>query len=618
MVQRVSGWSSSMDLVTLRSAYRDRTTRPTEVIEAVLAAASACPTGGIWTHLRDSEDLRSEARAIERAHAAGPLPPLYGVPFAVKDSIDVAGSPTTLACPDFAYVARTSAPVIDLLRAAGALFVGKTNLDQFATGLVGVRSPYGIPTNPFDPRYVTGGSSSGSAAAVARGQVAFALATDTAGSGRVPAAFNNVVGLKPSRGLLSTTGLVPACRTVDCMSILALTCEDAREVAAVAAAFDPADPFSRREASQFRWSRDAARTVGRVAVPRSEDLVFDDDPTRRAFERACEDLGAMGLTLEPLDMAPFYEAGKLLYGGPWVAERLAGLESFMGEHPTSVLPVIRSILAEGQRYRATDAFRAIHRLAELRRAVESLWSRVDVLAVPSVPSHPRIDDVLADPIEQNARLGRYTTFANLLDLAAVAVPCGFREDRLPAGITFLGPWGSDATLLSLGTAFHRRTGAPLGAGQWQHPPEGAAGPSAPDDSLLLAVVGAHLAGEPLNGQLTDRGARLVRTIRTSPDYKLVALAGTRPPKPGLLRIGKGEGSRIELEVWAMPPETVGSFLAGVPSPLSLGTVDLEDGTRVHGFLCEAHATAGAEDISSFGGWRAYLAHLGANRANRKP
>jgi allophanate hydrolase len=391
------------------------------------------------------------------------------------------------------------------------------------------------------------------------------------------------------------------------MTVLALTCEDAREVAAVATSFDPVDPFSRHEASQFQWSSAPEPRLHRVAIPREEDLTFGDDHARRAFERACRGLEAIGLTIEPVNMEPFYEAGKLLYGGPWIAERLSGLEGFMESHPASIFPVIRTILAEGAPYRATDAFRAIHRLAELKRAIEPLWTRFDAVVVPSVPSHPRIEEVLADPIRQNARLGRYTTFANLLDLAAVAVPGGFREDGLPSGVTFLGPWGSDGPLLTLGSAFHRRSRVPLGATHWPYPEEVPPAASVtPAGCLPLSVVGAHLKGQPLNGQLTERGAWLLRTTRTSPDYRLVALAGTRPPKPGLLRSDNGAGSRIELEVWAMPLGAVGSFLAGVPSPLALGTIALEDGSTVHGFLCEAHAAAGAEDISPFGGWRAYL------------
>lgn len=598
--------SWKLDIASLRRAYREGETTPAKVIDSVLSAISNEPAEGIWIHLRTAGDLEAEARALESKYSRDALPPLYGVPFGVKDSIDVAGVPTTVACPDYAYVPAKSATVVERLRQAGAIVVGKTNLDQFATGLVGVRSPYGITPNPFHASYVTGGSSSGSAAAVTRGQVTFAIATDTAGSGRVPAAFNNIVGLKPSRGLLSATGLVPACQSIDCMTVLALTCEDAREVAAIASAFDADDPFSHPAASQFQWRSGALGAGLRAGIPREQDLVFGDEATRRAFDRACAGLEAMGVTVERVNMAPFYEAGQLLYRGPWIAERLAGMEKFVKDCPGSLLPVIRSILADGEQYRATDTFRGIHRLAVLKRTIEPLWQRLDALVVPTVPSHPRISEVLADPIEQNARLGRYTTFANLLDLAGVSVPSWFRDDGLPSGITFLGPWGRDARLLTLAGAFHRHAAVPLGATGWPQPGEPAES-LPPPGFMPLAVVGAHLSGQPLNHQLTDRGALLLRTARTSPNYRLYALPGTRPPKPGLVRVASGGGgAAIELEVWAVPSSEVGPFLAGVGAPLAIGSVELDDGSRVHGFLCESHAATNAEDISSLGGWRAYL------------
>ena len=473
-----------LDISSLRHAYREGAAQPADVVDAVIASTADEGNEGIWIHLRDAEDLRAEARRLEALPPANPAPGTLWDPFAVKDNIDVAGVPTTVACPEFAYVPEHTAPVVDRLRALGALFVGKTNLDQFATGLVGVRSPYGIPKNPFDARYVTGGSSSGSAAAVARGQVSFSIATDTAGSGRVPAAFNNLVGLKPSRGLLSTRGLVPACQSIDCMTFLTLTCDDARELAVAATGFDAMDPYSRREAAHFQWSSSLSSARGvRVAIPRDDDLTFGDAFERERFASACARLEAMGMDLERIDMAPFYETGELLYGGPWVAERLSGLETFLEAHSDAVLPVIRSILAGGARHRATDAFRA-HRLAELRRAIEPLWDRLAALVVPTVPLHPRIDEVLADPIGANARLGRYTTFGNLLDLAAVAVPGGFRPNGLPSGVTFIGPWGCDASLLTLASAFHAATGGSLGATRWPLPSSAPPSPRSSESTLL--------------------------------------------------------------------------------------------------------------------------------------
>ncbi len=603
---RASSQSLPLDLVSLGRAYRDGTTTPSDVVELVLDRIASSTDEGIWISRREPEKLRDDARQLELRYASTKRPPLYGIPFGVKDTIDVAAVPTTAACADFAYVPQRSASVVERLVAAGALYVGKTNLDQFATGLVGVRSPYGIPKNPFDPAYVTGGSSSGSAAAVTRGQVSFALATDTAGSGRVPAAFNSIVGLKPSRGLLSTRGLVPACQSIDCMTVMSLTCDDALDVATVASGFDVADPFSRPEATRFSW-RGSVTTKGlRLAIARADDLQFIDDLSRQAFASACRHLESMGVVLEEIDMAAFYEAGQLLYGGPWVSERLSGLESFRQEHPESILPVIRAILDDGKRYGSTDVFRAIHRMAELRRTTQQVWDRVQGLVLPTAPGHPKIEEVLRDPIGLNARLGRYTTFANLLDLAAVSVPSGMRQDGLPSAVTFLGPWGRDPFLLALGSAFHASVGLTLGATGWAYPRREQAPVAAPVGFLPLVVVGAHLSGQPLNHQLTERGGTFVRRACTASHYRLYALPETVPPKPGLVRITQGGGAAIEVEVWALPMETVGSFIAGIAAPLAIGSSELEDGVRAHGFLCESSAVDRARDISSFGGWRAYL------------
>jgi allophanate hydrolase len=602
-----------LDIATLRRAYRDGTTAPDEVVAGAIAAVCEETDQGIWTHVRAAPDVIAEARRLREAHAGKPPPPLYGLPFAVKDNVDVAGMPTTAACPEFAYVPERSSPVVERLIGAGAICLGKTNLDQFATGLVGVRSPYGVPPNAFGPRFVSGGSSSGSAAALARGQVSFAIATDTAGSGRVPAAFNGVVGLKPSRGLLSLRGVVPACRSLDCVTLMTFTAGEAAEIAAVCTAFDAEDPYSRRDADRFSW---APPRIGRprLGVPREGDLEPCDGPTRERFEAARAELEAMGAELVPVDMAPFFEAGALLYDGPWIAERLSGLEAFIRDQTVAVLPVIRSILKGGADRRAVDAFRAGHRLAALRRAVEAVWAKIDALVAPTAPFLPRIDEVAADPIGLNARLGKFTTFANLLDLAAVAAPGGLRSDGLPWGISFVGPWGSDPVLLDLASRFQARVGAPLGATGWPSPPPLERDIAAGSKRLKIAVVGAHLAGMPLNHQLTDLGGVLEASTRTAAAYRLYALRGTVPPKPGLVR--DPAGVRIALEVWSLPTDNVGAFLSGVRSPLAIGSIELEDGSSVHGFLCEGHALAGAEDISGFGGWRAYVA--ASDHGDRRP
>ncbi len=596
------------DIASLRRAYEAGETTPSEVIEQFLARIDEDSTEGIWIFRRDADELRAEARSLDRRIGAR-RGALYGIPFGIKDSIDVAGAPTTAACPEYAYAPAKSAHVVERLRAQGAIWVGKTNLDQFATGLVGVRSPYGIPPNPFDARYITGGSSSGSAAAVARGHVPFALATDTAGSGRIPATFNNLVGLKPSRGLLSTSGLVPACKSIDCITILALTCGDALDVARVVTGFDADNPYSSPQADRFVWALGAVGRNLALGIPRDVDLAGVDDAERAEFEAACADFRSQGWNLVPIDMTPFFEAGSLLYEGPWIAERLAYFRDFLRDHADAVLPVTRSILAGAAEIRATEAFVAQHRLASLVRHVEPLWTRITALAVPGAPAFPRIEQVAADPIRINARLGRFTTFGNLLNLAAVSVPTGFRPDRLPAGVTFLGPWGRDSMLLSLGAHVHARRGGTLGAVGHPLPARGDSPPATPQDSLAVAVVGAHLTGQPLNHQLVDRGGVLLRTTRTAPDYRLYALPDTDPPKPGLVRVVDGAGAAIEVETWALPLDTVGSFLAGVRAPLSLGTIVLADGTSVHGFLCESWAVAGAHDLSALGGWRAYLGSL---------
>jgi allophanate hydrolase len=587
-----------LDLRSLRAAYAGGLS-VAALAERLLAAPEA---EGVWIFRPPREEVLAAARALDERPDRLPL---HGVPFAVKDNIDVAGFPTTAACPALSYTPSRSAPVVARLLAAGALFLGKTNMDQLATGLVGVRSPYGIPRNPFDERYIVGGSSAGSAAAVARGLCSFSLGTDTAGSGRVPAAFNNIVGLKPSRGLLSTAGVVPACRSLDCVSVFALGCEDAAAVADVCRGFDPADSGSRPEADAFRfWAAAPARFRFGVAAERE---FFGDGENERLYDEALAALEALGGERVSVPLALFREAAGLLYGGPWVAERLAPFEELLARDPQAVLPVIAEILGGGRRYSGADVFRGAHRLEAIRQEVRAVMRGFDVLCLPTTPTIYTIDEVLADPIELNARLGIYTNFVNLLDLAALAVPAGFRRDGLPGGVSLIGPRDSDARLAALGAALHRKTSRSAGLGQpVPAPVEGA--PSG--EGIRLAVVGAHLTGEPLNHQLTDLGARLVRTCRTAPLYQLYALPGTTPPKPGLVR--SDEGHAIEIEIWEMPRAAFGAFFPNVRPPLCIGTLETEDGP-VFGFLCEAHAVQGAQDISALGGWRRFVHGAGGGQ-----
>ncbi len=542
------------------------------------------------------------------AHLAGAASgPLAGKRFAIKDNFDVAGTVTTAACREFAAAPATrSAAVVEKLLAAGASLHGKTNLDQFACGLVGVRSPYGVVRNAFDRRYVSGGSSSGSAVAVALGLVDFAIGTDTAGSGRVPAAFNNIVGLKPSRGLVSSRGMLPACRHIDCSSIFARTVGEAVDVLRIIAGFDPEDPFSRAA------PLDAAAMPMRFrfGVPGAAQLEFFGDVlARAAFDDAVARLESLGGTRIEIDFSPFRDAATALYEDAWVAERYAAIREFFDAQAGAMHPVVRAIVDSGRGYTAAELFDALARMAGFRQRARASLSQVDVLVVPSAPTIYTIEAVERDPVELNRRLGTYTNAVNLLDLAALAVPSSIRPDGLPSGITLIGPWGSDLRLADLGARHHAATGLRLGTSDEPVPPATPIA-RAPESMVPVVVVGAHLDGLALNGQLTERGAHLVERVQTTPRYRLYALAGAVPPKPGLVRVADG-GASIAAELWELPLERYGAFVALVPSPLGIGSIELDDGRRVQGFLCEHAALDGALDITSHGGWRRYLASLAA-------
>jgi allophanate hydrolase len=582
------------------AAYRAGTMTPEETVARSYARTRAHADAAIFITLRDEQEALAEARALAGRDRSLPL---YGIPVAVKDNIDVKGMPTTAACPAFAYQAARDATCVARLRQAGAIMIGKTNLDQFATGLVGVRSPYGVPRNTLDPKLIPGGSSSGSAVAVAAGLVPLALGTDTAGSGRVPALLNNIVGLKPSLGLASTYGVVPACRTLDCVSVFALTTDDAWATLAVLAGRDVNDAYSRERPLGVLGAMPPAVKIG---VPRpSERVFFGDQQSASDYAAALDRLVRLGAGIVEIDIEPFYETARLLYEGPWVAERYATAESLIASSPASMHPVTREIILGGARPNAVAAFKAFYRLEELRRAAEHTFRRVDLLALPTAPTLYTVDQVLADPIQLNSRLGTYTNFVNLLDLCGLAVPAALHGTR-PFGITLLAPSGGDALLASVGRVFHADTALPLGA--LGHPqPALPPLPARSGDALALAVVGAHLSGMPLNGELKALGARFVESAVTAADYRLFALADTVTRKPGLLRVASGEGTRIAVEVWALPPAEFGRFVAAVPPPLSIGSVKLADGRLVKGFLVEAEAVAGARDISAYGGWRAFVA-----------
>ncbi|MCH2556136.1 MAG: allophanate hydrolase [Alcanivorax sp.] len=577
-----------------RSAYRRKKLTPVSAMKA-LSALLQDSERALWIHLLDESSLLAQAERL-----SDPALPLYGVPFAVKDNIDVGSLPTTAACPAYAYSAKETAPAVQALLDAGAILVGKTNLDQLATGLVGVRSPYGEVPNPFNGDYVTGGSSSGSAAVVSLGLVPFALGTDTAGSGRVPAALTNIVGLKPTKGSMSTRGVVPACRTLDCISVFAVSVDDAETVFDIYKGFDEQDGYARHAPAGVPT---ALPEKPRLGVPKDTPW-FGDDQAAAAWQRQLQELDTIA-ELVPMDLEVLHETARLLYQGPWVAERYTVAEPLL-EDPDALLPVIRDVILPARDMSAADGFRAQYQLADLRRQADQLMAGIDALVVPSTPGIYTRAAVNADPITLNSQLGTWTNFVNLLDMCALALPGGFRDgDGLPTGITLIGPAWYDAALAEFGRRWQRHR--PWKAGVTDQQP---ALPAAEDDkdrddgTVTVAVVGAHLSGMPLNYQLTERHGVLLETTRTAPCYRLYALANTTPPKPGLIRAD--DGAAIEIELWKLPITEFGSFVALIPGPLGMGTLETEDGRRVKGFICEGWAIPDAKDITALGGWRNYI------------
>lgn len=577
----------------LRSAYGAGTLDVRQVIEEVLTRIAAAGDDKVWISRASDGALRDEAARLDARRGDLEELPLYGIPFAVKDNIDVAGMMTTAACPGFAYEAKASAEVVQRLVEAGAIVVGKTNLDQFATGLVGVRSPYGVPRNPFNADYIPGGSSSGSAVAVSSGLVSFSLGTDTAGSGRVPAGFNNIVGLKPTPGLLSNDGVVPACRSLDCVSVFALCCADADAVLAIACA-PRATP--------------AIGKTFRFGVPRPLEF-FGDDAYGTLYAQAVEKLKALGGTAVEFDYVPFRDAAQLLYSGPWVAERTAAVGAFIegAADNAGVWPTTRQIVLGGRKYSAVDAFEGQYRLADLKARAAAEMQGLDFLALPTAATIYRLADLEREPVLYNSHLGHYTNFVNFFGLSGLALPFGFRPDGLPFGITLIGRAFAERTLLAFGARWQRAVPLPLGRTASRLPAP-AHDPVVTEDRVSIAVVGAHMSGLPLNGQLTELGGRLESVGKTAPVYRFYALPGGPPHRPGMVRTVR-DGGAIELEVWSLPTEKIGAFVAKIPAPLGLGTVTLTDGSGVLGFLCESHAIEGARDITSLGGWRAYVKSL---------
>ncbi len=585
---------------------------PVEAAEAAIAADLAHADPAMWIFRAPDRGILGRARALEAEGARDR--PLYGVTVAIKDNIDVAGMPTTAACPGFSYMPERNATAVQRLLDAGAIILGKTNLDQFATGLVGVRSPYGVPRNVFDPSRVPGGSSSGSATAVAAGIVEVALGTDTAGSGRVPAMFGNIVGLKPTVGSVPSTGMVPACRSIDTISIFAGSVGRALSVARVIGGYEASDPYSR--AAPFAHLRRAALPpASRIACI---DPAGCDPEVARLYAETAARFGA-----ETIDIAPFLAVARLLYDGPWVAERTSALRHVLCAG-TDLFPVTRTIIEGGLSRLTVDAFDAFDALAKARRIASDMFGKFDALLLPTAPFTPTLAELAADPIGPNSRLGTYTNFVNLCDLAAIAVPAGFSRDGLPVGVTVVGPAWSEGRIAAIADVIHRARVDRVGATSRALPA------TAEPDAIYggetgLFCIGAHMSGLPLNGQITELGGRFVREATTVAEYRLFALGA----RPGLVRVGqalsrrrereqdsaltpplplagegRGEGAAIAGEIWALPASAIGPLLEKVPSPLGFGTVQLNTGPCL-GFVAEAAATAGAPDITRYGGWRAY-------------
>jgi allophanate hydrolase len=595
-----SSIAACLDFRTLARSYLTKDCSPRDIVRSLNTRIQAYPDPTVWIHRVSLQVLLTQSRELEQRRAAGEALPLFGVPFAVKDNVDVAGLPTTAACPAFTYVPNQSAPVVRRLQEAGALVIGKTNLDQLGSGLAGDRSPYGACHNVFNPDYISGGSSSGSAVAVAAGLVSFALGTDTAGSGRVPAGCNNIIGLKPTPGLLSNDGLVPACRSLDTVSFFALTAEDAFTVFDLARTGRPTVPLDNAAIAGFDF-----------ALPRPEDLeFFGDDGQAELFRKAVLGLEAMGGRRHSIDLQPFREVAALLYEGPWLAERRAGALDFLIEHAADLHPVTRAVLDGGMRYTAVDVFQGLARLKALAPKCLAVFDQADILLVPTLPTIPTLAETQADSIAWSRRLGYYTNFVNLLGLAAVSVPAGFTARGLPGGFTLIGPPGRERFLCELALLWQRHSNLPLGAtGRHLSVPrpsddQPAYRPLAPDQ-VRVAVAGAHLRGQPLHPDLRRTGARFVRTCRTAARYRFAALLDLKPPRPGLIRDDRRPGA-VSVEIYDLPYEGFGKLVASVAPPLAIGTIELEDGEAVKGFLCESWAAARARDITDFGGWVAFL------------
>ncbi|MCG7993253.1 MAG: allophanate hydrolase [Candidatus Thiodiazotropha lotti] len=593
-----------MTISALRRAYLSGSLTPEQVMQTIRKRASEYEDYNIWIHLLSEAEQAHYLDRLQQLDLA--RFPLWGIPFAIKDNIDLNEIPTTAACIEFTYTPTASATVVERLIAAGAIPVGKANLDQFATGLNGTRSPWGACRNAFKPDYISGGSSSGSAVSVALGLASFSLGTDTAGSGRVPACFNNLIGLKPSRGLLSTKGLVPACRSLDCITLFACDTDDANLVLSVAEAYDADDEYSRNNPFQNQkrhyGERQGPLKIG--VIPGQQLNFFGDQAYQQAYRDTLKQLETDGIEFIEIDYQPFAEAARLLYEGPWVAERYLATQPLIDDNPQALFPVVREIIEPGKALQAGSLFEAQYRLSGLKAICNRQLATVDCLLTPTAGTCFTIEQMLEEPILRNSQLGYYTNFMNLLDLASVAVPTQMTTSGLPFGITLVGDAFTDRALLSIAKRIHRQFELKIGASQYEL--QSTAQPSVGDyNKIDVVVCGAHLQGLPLNWQLTERGATLKAKTKTAPIYRMYALPGGPPARPGLI-LDEAAGGAIEVEVWSMPQSQFGGFVAAIPSPLGIGKLKLADGTQASGFICESYAITGAEEITGYGGWKAYL------------
>lgn len=597
----------AMTISSLLQAYKNNTLTPRQLLQEIEQNCDRYADKNIWIHRLTAAELEPYLARLEQSSVDSL--PLYGIPFAIKDNIDLAGIPTTAGCKEFAYVPERSAFVVQQLIDAGAIPIGKTNLDQFATGLVGVRSPepWGPCHNAFDDDYISGGSSAGSAVSVSLGLVSFSLGTDTAGSGRVPASHNNLIGLKASRGLLSTSGVVPACRSLDCVTVFAHTVDDTNLVYQQAAVYDPADDYARPN-HYDNTSRHYGRHAGAFtfAVPQTDQLkFFGNNAAETLFHQSVEKLEAMGGTKQIIDFAPFTEAARLLYEGPWTAERYVAIEEIISKQPEALLPVINTIIGSAEGKSAIDTFKAMYQLQHCHQQVHAVLSLCDFLVTPTVGTVYTIDEVEKDPITLNSNNGYYTNFMNLLDCAGIAVPAGFLDNGLPWGISLVAPAFHDIKLLAFASRWQQHLG--LKTGSSDSLMETTTLPAYQDrDTISVVVCGAHMQGLPLNWQLSERGATLIEATETADKYRLYALAGNAPKRPGLRR-DENNGVAIEVEVWQLPREEFGSFVADIPAPLGIGKIELMDGRVLPGFTCEGYAFDTAEEITELKGWRGYIA-----------